>query len=299
MTAVTSIEPPPRSASDRLRRALSFDNRYLPPFLVTCILLVGHVGFGFLESFSRTLTSIGCSVGTELVLSRLILGRWPHLASAYITGISAGILIRSPAYWPFVLCSMISVTSKYALRWEGRHIWNPSNLGVSAMLFLAPSTVASISVQWGNSLLPMIVVWMLGTVIIWRLKRFHVCATYVASFLALSFVRTAATGDPWLAQVAPITGPMYQLYIFFMITDPKTTVRTRWGRCVTVFLVAVVEMLLRLNRVVHAPYYALFLVGPVAFVIEIWWNRRLAAKASTPAPELEPSAPAQPAPATA
>ena len=67
---------------------------------------------------------------------------------------------------------------------------------------------------------------------------------------------------------------MYQLFVFFMITDPKTTVRTKWGQCVVAFLVAVAEMILRLNRVVHAPYYALFLVGPAANAIEIWWNRR-------------------------
>ncbi len=41
------------------------------------------------------------------------------------------------------------------------------------------------------------------------------------------------------------------------------------------FLVALAEMILRLNRVVHAPYYALFLVGPAANLIEIYltWRR--------------------------
>ena len=39
------------------------------------------------------------------------------------------------------------------------------------------------------------------------------------------------------------------------------------------FLVALAEAILRLNRVVHAPYYALFLVGPAANAIEIWWTR--------------------------
>ena len=33
----------------------------------------------------------------------------------------------------------------------------------------------------------------------------------------------------WQAEVAPITGPMYQLFVFFMITDPKTTVRSKIG----------------------------------------------------------------------
>ena len=84
------------------------------------------------------------------------------------------------------------------------------------------------------------------------------------------------TGEPYLAEVAPITGPMYQLFVFFMITDPKTTVRSRSGQMFVAFAVAFVEMLLRLQHVIHAPYYALFLVGPAANVIDIWLESRKA-----------------------
>ena len=67
---------------------------------------------------------------------------------------------------------------------------------------------------------------------------------------------------------------MYQLFIFFMITDPKTTVRTKRGQCIVVFLVAVAEMILRLSQVVYAPFYALFIVGPSAMLVEIWMDSR-------------------------
>jgi Na+-translocating ferredoxin:NAD+ oxidoreductase RnfD subunit len=179
---------------------------------------------------------------------------------------------------------MLSIISKYVLRFKGRHLWNPSNFGICVLLFLAPDVVASLSIQWGNYLLPMIVVWILGSIIIWQVKRFHICATYVVSFLVLAYVRSWITGHPLLAEVAPITGPMYQLFIFFMITDPKTTVQTTWGQCVVVCLVAVVEMILRLHESVYAPLYALFLVGPVANLIEIWWHARRSAPASVPQP---------------
>ena len=68
----------------------------------------------------------------------------------------------------------------------------------------------------------------------------------------------------WPSEVAPMTGPRYQLFIFFMITDPKATVQTKWGQCAVAFLVVLVEMLLRLNESVYAPLSALFLVGPAA-----------------------------------
>jgi hypothetical protein len=65
-----------------------------------------------------------------------------------------------------------------------------------------------------------------------------------------------------------------------MITDPKTTVQTTWGQCVVAFLVALAEMVLRLYESVHAPYYALFLVGPSANLIESCWHARRSAAAA-------------------
>jgi Na+-translocating ferredoxin:NAD+ oxidoreductase RnfD subunit len=276
-------------------RRFEIDKRYLAPVLVTIVLIVGQITFGFLESWSRTALAIGVAILVEIVLGRLLGGKWPHLASAYISGISIGMLIRSPEFWPYALCSAISITSKYVIRVDGRHIWNPSNLGIVAMLVLASDTVASLSVQWGNTLLPMVVVWAFGSVIIHTLGRFHITLTYVVSFVAFSVVRALVTGHPWAAEVAPITGPMYQLFIFFMITDPKTTVRPKWAQMVVAFAVAAVEAVFRLLQFVHAPYYALFIVGPTANLIEIALARRAAARAASASaaavetPAMEPS----------
>jgi len=96
--------------------------------------------------------------------------------------------------------------------------------------------------------------------------------------VVLAGVRTLITGHPFLAEVAPITGPMYQLFIFFMITDPKTTVKSKRGQCVVAFLAAVAEMAFRLAQNVDAPYFALTVVGPVAMAIDIWRSSRAAGK---------------------
>ena len=58
--------------------------------------------------------------------------------------------------WEVYYYDYLALMSKYVLRIKGRHIWNPSNFGISAMLFLVPETVASLSIQWGNYLFPMI-----------------------------------------------------------------------------------------------------------------------------------------------
>ena len=258
------------------KRFFSPSNRYLSPLLISCVLLVGQLSYGILESYTRTLLAIGTAIVAETVLSLFATGRWPHIASAYITGISVGILVRSPAFWPYALCALISIMSKYVLRVHDRHIWNPSNFGIVAMFILASGTVAGLSIQWGNFVWPMLVIWTLGSAIIWRLRRFHISATYVLWFLAFALLRSWITGDPWRSEISPITGPMYQLFIFFMITDPKTTVRSKTGQYLTVFAVAAVEMVLRLHQAVYAPFYALYLVGPTAMLLEMWMEARRA-----------------------
>ena len=280
----TQIGAPPvthrPSSASSWKRWFSLENRYLAPIFITSILLAGHLSFGILESYKKTLLAIVVSIATELVLGRVFYQKWIHPASAYISGISVGILVRSPAFWPYALCSAISIMSKYVIRIKGRHIWNPSNFGISVMLFLVPETVASLSIQWGNYLLPMVVIWILGSVIIWRLRRFHITGIYVASFVAFAFLRSWITGSPWQSEIAPITGPMYQLFIFFMITDPKTTVRSKTWQCVVVVVIALVEMVMRLQQIVYAPFYALFIVGPTAMLIEIWMDSRRASTAT-------------------
>jgi len=262
-------------AAVELRRPrFRLDNRYIAPLFITFILLVGHLSYGILESYPKTALSIVTAIVVELILGRIFYGKWLNLASAYITGISVGMLVLSPAYWPFALCSAVSIMSKYVLRVKGRHIWNPSNFGLSVLFFLGAETVAGLSIQWGNFVGPLLVIWILGSIIIYRARRFHICLTYVISFFFFAFLRSWITHQPWQAEVAPITGPMYQLFVFFMITDPKTTVKTKLGQCIVAFLVAFAEFVFRLMQVVYAPFYALFVVGPIANLIEIWWESR-------------------------
>jgi hypothetical protein len=277
---VTTTPASRAAAAAPPRRRWRVDQRYLAPALITCVLLAGQITFGFLESWSRTFLAIATAIGVELVLVRALYGQWPHLASAYVSGISVGILVRSPAFWPYALCSAISITSKYAIRVDGRHLFNPTNFGIVAMLVLASDTVAGLSIQWGNNLLPMVLVWIFGTFILRSVGRLHISATYVASFLVFGLVRSLVTGHPWLSEIAPITGPMYQLFIFFMITDPKTTVASRRVQSLVAFLIAALEAVFRLMQFVYAPFYALFIIGPIANLIEIARTRRKAANAA-------------------
>jgi len=275
---------------------IRIDHRYLAPALITCVLLAGQLTFGFLESWTRTFLAIATAIAVELVVVRALYGKWPHLASAYVSGISVGILVRSPAFWPYALCAAISITSKYVLRVGNRHIFNPTNFGIVAMLLLASDTVAGLSIQWGNNLLPMVLVWIFGTFILRTVGRLNITATYVASFLIFGVLRARLTGHPVLSEIAPITGPMYQLFIFFMITDPKTTVGPKWAQNLVAVLIAALETVFRLMQFVYAPFYALFIIGPIANLIEIAIARRASSPPRGSAPGSLRSASGSPGP---
>lgn len=277
-----TVAIPPRQPARRWKKWLSLDNRFVPPAFITLILLGGQLTYGILESYEKTLLAIATAIIVEMVLGKIFVGKFPYAASAYITGISVGILLRSPAYWPYAVCAAIAITSKYVLRYKGRHLWNPSNFGICIVLFLLPASVAGLSIQWGNNLWSLVVIWLLGSVIIWRLRRFHICATYVTAFILLAIVRAHILHQPVLAEISPVTGPEYQLFIFFMITDPKTTVRSKLGQSLVVVAVAVLEMFFRFDQSVYAELYALLWIGPIALLIEMWLNSR---RARTLAPQ--------------
>src|SRR3989442_3199494 len=255
-------------------------------FLITLVLVLGEARYGILGGYDRLAVALGVCVATELALSRWVRGRFANPQSAYITGISLALLIKPPVdlLWPFALGGFLAIASKYVLQYRGRHLWNPSNFAISLLVLMAPGSVAILSRQWGNDLTTNAVIWCFGLLIVSRVRMLHVTLTYVTWFAALALVRSVITGGPLLAEIAPLTGPMYQLFIFFMITDPKTTVSTVRGRMIVAAAVAVAEAAIRLAGDFHVPALAalypappipaLALVRPVADVVDLYRTGR-------------------------
>jgi Na+-translocating ferredoxin:NAD+ oxidoreductase RnfD subunit len=256
------------------------DPKYLIVFLITLVLVVGEARYSILGGYDRLATTLGICIATEVLLSWWLRGRVANISSAYITGISLALLIKPQAniLWPFALGAFLAIASKYVLTYRGRHLWNPSNFAIALLVLVAADSVAILSHQWGNDLRINLVIWAFGLAVAWRARVLHVTLTYVGGFLVLAMVRNAIVGGPLLAELAPITGPMYQLFVFFMVTDPRTTVSTRRGRMVVVASVALVETIIRLAGdyqigfsrpfYVSPPILALAIVGPIA----MWWD---------------------------
>ena len=266
------------------KRSGQLDPRYLIMFLITLVLVVAQVRYHMFGGggYVRLVVALLTCLVTEALLSWFLRGKIVNLQSAYVSGLSLTLLIKpqGDALWPFVLGGFLAIASKYVLQYRGNHLWNPTNFAIVTLLLAAPSRISVLSHQFGNDLLTNLVIWCFGLAITTRVKVVHITLTYVASFLVVNALRSAVLGQPLAPEIAPITGPMYQLFIFFMITDPRTVVRTRRWQMAVAAIIAVAEALIRfasdqawpLPVAFNAapPLIALALVGPVAKWIDLW-----------------------------
>ncbi|MBM3989894.1 MAG: RnfABCDGE type electron transport complex subunit D [Planctomycetes bacterium] len=259
--------------------------------LVTLFLVLGQwrfqiiksyplTGIEFIDDYAVLIVSLSTAMATEALLSRWLRGEWPSVLSAYIAGNSVVILLKPQGgLWPFVLASAISIASKYVLMYRGRHLWNPTNFAISFMLLAAPNSITILGHEWGNELWTVGLIWTVGLLVVTRAKLLHITFTYLVCFCLLALLRCAITGAHPLTELAPVTGPMYQMLMFFMLTDPRTTVSSRSGRIRVVILIALLECVLRLANDFHmawaAPFntapaiFALALIGPIALALDL------------------------------
>ncbi|MDQ2666979.1 MAG: hypothetical protein M3Z05_13315 [Gemmatimonadota bacterium] len=263
------------------RRASEIDARYLIAFLITLVLLSAQLRYQMVGGYSRFLIALAVCTATEALLSWYDRGKVVNLLSAYISGISLTLLEKPQggAIWPLMIGGFLAISSKYVLRYKEQHLWNPTNFGICALLLLAPGHVSVLSHQFGNDVATNLVIWTFGLIIAARVGVLHITLAYVASFLLLNTLRAAVFGQLVLPEIAPITGPMYQLFIFFMITDPRTVVKGRRNQVMVAITIAVVESLIRLasDRGVMLPtafnaapaLLALGTVGPVAKWLDV------------------------------
>ena len=273
------------------QRTGRIDPRFLISALITLVLLVAQLRYHMFGGYSRLALALGVCVATEAVLSWFDRGRVVNLQSAYISGLSLTLLTKPQgnALWPFAIGGFLAISSKYVLRYRDQHLWNPTNFAISALLLVAPSKVAVLSHQFGNDLVTNLVIWTFGLLIAKRVGVLHITLTYVASFLLLNGARALALGQPLFPELATITGPMYQLFVFFMITDPRTVVKGRRRQMIVAVIIALAETLFRLlsDRGVPMPIafsadpalLSLAIVGPLAKWLDL---RRTPPRAGSP-----------------
>jgi Na+-translocating ferredoxin:NAD+ oxidoreductase RnfD subunit len=225
--------------------------------VIVSLQVLGQVAFDFRLSIAQILVAILTSAVLEVAIAfrrqRVIM--WP--ASALLTGNGVAFILRVPGTdhgdwwsmhgaWIFAATSAVALLSKYVITFRGRHVFNPSNFGlVPCFLLLGPEQADPLEFWWGP-LSPALVV-ALALIVVGGfaiLRRLHLTEIAVGFWLAFAagIGVLAASGHEMTAawHVGPIEGfdfwwtlvssPEILVFLFFMITDPRTIPETRGGR---------------------------------------------------------------------
>jgi Na+-translocating ferredoxin:NAD+ oxidoreductase RnfD subunit len=239
--------------------------------VIISVHVLGQVALHFRVSVPQILAAILTCAVIEVVLtfrqSRAFV--WP--ASAMLTGSGVALILRvvgtppddpwgTSALLPFAAVAGLSLLSKYVIRYRGSHVFNPSNVGlVVAFVVLGLTRVEPLDFWWAPlnpaMLLAYAVILAGGLLITRRLKLLALAATFWVALAAGLGVLTASghcmTTNWAFAPVCGVdfwrvivTSPEVMVFLFFMITDPKTVPTGRVGRVVFGIVVAAISTLL-------------------------------------------------------
>ena len=239
--------------------------------VIITIHVLGQVALGFRVSVPQILAAILTCAIIEVALTFRQTRAFVWPASAMLTGSGVALILRwvgTPADDPwsttgwqwFALIAGGSLLTKYVIRYRGTHVFNPSNIGlVAAFLLLGPSRVEPLDFWWAPLNVPMIaaygVILLGGLLITRRLALLALAASFWVT-LAVGLGIVAATGHCMTANWAfepvcgvdfwrvVVTSPEVLIFLFFMITDPKTVPSGQVGRIAFGVLVGITSTLL-------------------------------------------------------
>ena len=220
-----------------MTRAICLDARVFQIVFLAALLTTGVLLRDFSLQPLQLLFTFAAGLGTQAFwLKRLRLQRKGFL-SAIVTCCGLSLLLRSDTLWVHPLVAALAISSKFVLRINGKHLYNPANLGVVIGISLLPGTWVSAG-QWGSDLALAVWFLMLGTVVTQRARRLDVSWVFLAAFLGLVALRVALLGQSWAIWWHQLGNGALLLFAFFMISDPKTTPDSRIGRLLFATLVA-------------------------------------------------------------
>lgn len=186
----------------------------------------------------QVLTILAAALLAQLAATRLAgLPRFDP-RSALISGLSLCLLLRTNHPELAVVAAVVAVASKFVFRIDGKHVFNPTNFALVAMM-LATGRVWVSPGQWGSAAVFGFLLASAGGLVVSRAGRADVAWTFLIAYATLLVGRSLWLGDPLAIPLDRLTNGALVLFSFFMISDPRTTPDSRAGRVLFAILVAV------------------------------------------------------------
>jgi Na+-transporting NADH:ubiquinone oxidoreductase subunit NqrB len=240
---------------------------------------------GWLDFGARPLNSalaIGASLATQAFCSRWF-GVPLDLRSPLITGFSLSLLLRADDAWVHALAGVIAIGSKFALRIDGKHIWNPAGFAIVVLLF-TPAGVWISPGQWGSTVWFAALLGFFAILVLHAARRSDVAIFFLGTHAALLLARALWLGDPLEIPLHQLQSGSLLIFAFFMISDPRTTPDSRLGRFIFAASVAgFAHWLAFFMQMRPALYVALIALSPFILLIDrLLPAQRFAWNAPTP-----------------
>jgi Na+-transporting NADH:ubiquinone oxidoreductase subunit NqrB len=270
MTALTVSAPArPGARASRLWTLLRGDARH---FQIAALASLLAFNLLYLDFGARPLNSALAILGalaTQAVCSRLAHLPAIDLRSPLITGLSLSLLLRADEAWIHALAAVIAIASKFVLRLDGKHIWNPAGFAIVALLLVLPEHVWISPGQWGASAWFAALVAFFAVMVLNAARRGDVALFFLAAHFALLVARALWLGDPLAIPLHQIQSGSLLIFAFFMISDPRTTPDSRLGRLLFALVVALLAHGLAFHwQMRPALYLALIALSPLTLLID-------------------------------
>jgi enediyne biosynthesis protein E5 len=223
--------------SNSLLRFLPNDPRYYQIAVLSSLVIVGVAWLGFEMTGRQILILLASALATQYACGKLAGGVSFDPKSPLISALSLCLLLRTNDSFLLSMAAIVALASKFIFRRSGKHLFNPTNFGIVAMLALGADVWVS-PAQWGSKFYFAFLMACLGGMVIHRAMRSDVSYAFLFSFSAILFTRSWWLGDPWVIPLKQLQSGALLLFTFFMISDPKTTPDSRAGRIVFALLVA-------------------------------------------------------------
>ena len=192
--------------------------------------------------------------------------------SAAITSLSLTLLLRTDIVAIAILAAGIAIGSKFLLRVNGKHIFNPANIALVTLMFCSDQAWVS-SGQWGSAAVGAFTLACLGFLVLTRARRAETTLAFLIGYATLMIGRAIWLGDPLSIPLHQLQNGALLIFSFFMISDPKTTPNTSIARIVYGALVASVAYIIQfVFYEPNAPIIALILCAPLVPLMD-WFMR--------------------------
>jgi len=238
-SATLSPDGPATACAARKRRSWWYtDPRHYQIASLAALLCYGIARLDFGVGPAQVTVILGTALLAQWICTRAV--ALPHLdlRSPLISALSLCLLLRGNTLSVLALSAVVAIASKFLIRANGKHLFNPTNIAIVAMLLL-PGEHAWVSpAQWGAKAYFAFLLACLGGMVVYRAGRSDVTIAFLLTWAAIVFGRAAWLGDPWAIPLRQMQGGALLIFSFFMISDPKTTPDARAGRVLFAVLVA-------------------------------------------------------------